>query len=482
MKTIKTIAKNISLFFIALVTSAILEFFSYMYIARYFGVEGFGILSFALALTAIVSIFVDSGLRQLMVREVARNNSLAEKYLWNITGIKLFLIIAAYSLLILFIYLLSYTEITIKVIYFIAFANILKAFSQNFYGIFQAYERMEYESLGRILESALHLIGALFVISYGFSLVYLSILYALASLIILVFNYIISMLKFVKPRLEIDWYFWKTTIKEAIPFGLSLIFVTIIYWTSSVMLSLIKGNAEVGWYNAAYRIVLVLLFIPTVFTTGVYPVMAKFFKTSEESMRLSYNMHFKYMVILGIPSGVGITLLAQKIILLIFGVEYTNSIIALQILVWSSVLIFISQPIGNLFCCVNEQKIVAKVNAICVVLNLALNLILIPKYGIIGASIATVFTEFISLTFLFVLSIKINYGIKKELINITMKVFVSSTLMGLFILFSYGYLNIFIQSLFAVLFYFIVLFMLKGVDKKDVDLVKLVLLGDAVHE
>jgi len=272
--------------------------------------------------------------------------------------------------------------------------------------------------------------------------------------------------------MEIDWSFWKATIKEALPFGLAAVFVTIFYWVDSVMLSLMKGDAVVGWYNASYRMVLALLFIPSAFIAAIYPVMSKFYVTTRDSLRLPFEKSFKYMAMLGVPIGLGTTLLAQRFILLIFGAEYANSILALQILVWSSVFIFMDQPLGNLLNSINKQLILTKVTGICVGVNVVLNLILIPKYSLIGASIATVLTQFTGSLLIFIWSSKIGYSIfKKDFAGIGIKVLISSALMGIFIDY---FRNLTLLALvpLAALLYFVVLYIIRGIDKEDVNLLR----------
>lgn len=152
-----------------------------MYTARYLGAEGFGILSFALAFTGIFGVFSDLGLSTLTVREVARDKSLASKYLGNIAVMKVILVIITFGLIALSINLLGYPEQTIKVVYLVALSIIFSAFSGMFYSIFQAYEKMEYQSVGQILNSALMLSGALFAIKQGFSVVSFASIYSLVS-------------------------------------------------------------------------------------------------------------------------------------------------------------------------------------------------------------------------------------------------------------------------------------------------------------
>ena len=96
MNTIQRITKNISLLFISQMVSNVMGFFILMYTARYLGVEGFGILSLALAFTGIFSIFMDLGLSQLTTREVARDKTLEKDYFANVTSIKIILIIITF--------------------------------------------------------------------------------------------------------------------------------------------------------------------------------------------------------------------------------------------------------------------------------------------------------------------------------------------------------------------------------------------------
>jgi len=476
MNTIQRIIKNTGVLFVAQILSHILSFFYMMYTARYLGATGFGILAFALAFTGIFGILTDFGLQQLTVREVARDKSLASKYLSNISVMKIILVTLTFGLIALTVNLLGYPEQTIRVVYLVGLSVVFSAFTTMFYSIFQAYEKMEYQSLGQILNNTLMLGGIIFAIKYRFSVVGFASLYLLTSTCVLGYSFVIQRWKLF-PRLslrmiEVDWSFWKSTIKEALPFGLAMTFVMIFYWIDSVMLSLMKGDIVVGWYNAAYRMMLVLLYIPQSFIAAIYPVMSKFYVTSQDSLRLPFEKSFKYLTIIGIPIGIGTTFLAKKLILGIFGIEYMNSILPLQILVWSSVLIFMSMPFGNLLNSINKQSIVTKVTGICAVVNIVLNLMLIPKYSLIGASIATVLTEFTSLTLCFIWGFKIGYTILNRKVAIIIgKVLIASIVLGLFVIY-FTHLSLFVLLPLAGLLYFIGLCIIRGIDKEDLDLVK----------
>jgi len=469
MNTVQRIAKNSLVLFASNIISKILGFFYIMYIARYLGAEGFGILSFALAFTGIFSTFSDLGLNPLTVREVARNKSLAGKYLGNITVIKIFLVIITFGLIAITINLLGYPKQTIKVVYFLALSVILSSFSNMFNSIFQAYEKMEYQSIGQILSSILMLSGALFAMSHGFSVIGFAFIYLLVSAVILGFSFTVCTWKFSLPKLEFDWSFWKPTIKEALPFFLSAVVDIIAFKMDIIMLSMMKGDMVVGWYSAAYRLIETLMFIPATLAGAIYPVLSNFYVSSQESVRLIYKKSFKYLFIVSLPVAVGTTILARKIILLIYKSDFTHSIIALQLLIWTVPIIFLTYMFGTVLAAINKQLLALKINFLCMVLNIIINSILIPKYSYIGASIATIITSLLSfIQFYRFLS---KYIYKIQIHKIILKPIIASVIMGLFI-FSFTGMNIILLLCYSIVIYFGVLILLKTFSKKDIILLK----------
>lgn len=479
MGTIQRIARNATVLLIAQVLSNLMAFFYMMYIARYLGATGFGIISFAIAFTGIFGVLVDFGLQPLTVREVARDKSLASKYLANTALMKIILAFITFGLVALAINIMGYTTQTIEVVFLVTLYVIFTSFTQMFNSIFRAYERMEFESIGYMINSALILAGVILAMKLGFSVVGFASLFALASFVIPFYCFAILRRKISNPsvawsprKLEIDWHFWKPTIKEALPFCLSTLFSTVFFWVDSVMLSYIKGDSAVGWYNAAYRIMFALLLIPTTFRSVILPVMSKFYITSESSLRLSHEKFFKYMVVLGVPIAVGITLLSQRLILLIFGTEYTNSITTLQVLMWSAVFIFMNIPFATLFAALNRQEISTKISGLALALNVILNIVLIPRYSLIGASISSLATQFLVAALSIAWGARIGYPIPaKKLTGIMIKVCTASALMGIFVFYLHN-LNLVLLVLAGAFLYFGLLYLVRGIYREDILLIR----------
>jgi O-antigen/teichoic acid export membrane protein len=474
MSTVRRIAKNTTVLLVAQVASYLLSFFYMMYAARYLAPANFGILSFAIAFTGIFAIFGDFGLQPLMVREIARDRTIAPKYLANVGLMKVILVAVAFGLIALTINLMGYPEETINVVYLLGLSFVFQAFTQMFYSIFQAFERMEFQAIGQMLNAALLLAGVIFAIRHDFTVVGFASLYVVTNAVALSYSFAVMKLKFSGPAsapaakvMEFDRSFWRPTIKEALPFGLIALFAAVSYGADTVILSSMKGDAVVGWYNAAYKMVLVLLFIPTALGFAIFPVMSKFYTTSRDSLRHGVEKLLKYMTMLGIPLGVGTTLLAQRIIVVVFGPEYTPAVIALQILIWSVVLVYIGGPVGTLLQTTNNQRVVARIVGISVFVNVVANLILIPKYSYVAAGTVAVVTTLISVTMQYIACLRTGWSVigRKFLISFG-KTVLASMVMGLFIYYL-GNMTLPLLIPLAILLYFATLFALRFFDKED---------------
>jgi len=471
MSTVQRIARNTTVLLTAQAAGYLLAFFYIMYAARYLGPASFGILSFALAFTAIFAVFGDLGLRPLTVREVARDKSLAPKYLANVTLMKVILVALTFGLIALTINLLGYPAETIKVVYLLAFFVIFQAFTQMFDSLFQAFERMEFQAIGQMLNSALLLGGVIFAIRHGFSVVGFASLYIIAGAIVLFYGFAVMKLKFsdttsASPArvIEFDWSFWKPTIKMALPFSLTVISGAIFLRIDIVMLSVIKGDAAAGWYNVACNLIGVLAFIASAFILAVFPNMARFFIAAKDSLKIALEKSSKYLFIAGLPLAVGTILLADRIILLVYGAEFAPAVVALQVLCLYLPFRFISFATGWTLASINREPLRTLSAGIAAGINISLNLLLIPSLGLVGAAISTVITQILlfALYFYFVAKHFHRLPLHKMLI----KPVIACLIMGIFIFFV-RQINLALLVALAALIYFGMLYLLKTFDADD---------------
>lgn len=472
MSQLKTIGKNSAALLIAQILSYVLAFFYTLYMARYLGADGYGSISLAISLTGIFGILVDMGLNTLLIREVARDKSKTNSFISNTALMKIFLSLFTLGAIYVFVNLSGYSEQVKTLIYIVYISVVIGSYSNIFGAVMQAEEKMEYLSVSTIISGLVIFFGTLIGIYFSLDVIYFAVLYVTSNGLNFIYISLIYLWKFSFPKIEIDFGFWKPVLKEAWPFGFTSLSGQLYTYVDTVMISLMQGTLVVGWYSAAYRLILTLLFVPTAVNIAIFPVMSRLYTSSKESLILLNERYFKYMLILGIPLGFGTTVLADKIILLIFGAEYTPSIIALQILIWTMVFTFIGASFVQLLQSINKQLILTKISFICLVFNVILNLILIPKYSYIGASVVTLITEIILVSYTIFISFRLGYGIDiKKNTKIFFKVIGGALVMSAFLLY-FSNVNLFLLVIMGIILYFTIIYLTKTVDDVDKQLFK----------
>lgn len=471
MNTIQRITKNVGVLFISQMLSYVMGFFTMMYSARYLGVEGFGTLSLALAFTGIFSVCMDLGLSTLTIREVARDKGIAKDYVTNITFIKIILALITFVLIFIIVHILGYDSQTMQVVYIIAVYTLFTTFSQLFYAVFQAHEKMEYQAIGTILSSTLLFIGVFVAIALQLDIVKFSLIYVVSGASILFYVICIYSKKFSLPKMNFNIDQWKSLIKEAWPFAITGISTNIYTWVDTVILSVIQGAAAVGLYNASYKLVLVFIFIPIIFNNAIFPLMSQYYISSKESLSLTFEKLLKIMMLIALPMGVGTVLISKKVIMLIYGTQFLGAVLSMQILIWSLVLIFARSPFERLLESTNRQLVITKVFIIGVIFNILLNLIVIPKYSYIGAGVVTVLTDAMVLGLLIIATKGIGISISKNIKISLLKIIIASLVMGIILKYLLN-LNVFLLIGIGLIIYFFLLLILKIFDNNEIKILK----------
>ena len=475
MSTVERIGKNTVFIFLGGTVRALLGILLVVYLARYLGDVEYGKYAFAFAFTSLFLILSDLGLSILSIREIARDHQRASEYLTTISLTKLVLSLIMVGIIALVINLMDYPKDTTTAVYIVSFIIVSNSLSTFFRSIFRAFERMEYEAITTIAESVLVTGAAIVVLFLGYGLVEVVSVTLLAQILACLLTLIVCIKKFAKPRLTFDFSLCKKLVKAALPFGAAYIFNTIYFQTDSVMLSLMKGDAVVGWYNAAYRLVRGTYFIPTAFVSSIYPVMSRFFVSSRDNLVITYEKTLKFLVTLAIPLGIGTTLIAGRIISFLYGEEFANSATALQILIWTGSLMFLLAIVSYVIHSIDKQMVDTKAAGISALVNVVLNLLLIPPFSYVGAGIASIISQVV------VFTCEFNYLQrhlhKINLLKMIVKPLTAAVIMGIMVyilnnVLSASLVNLFIIAFVAIAIYGLLLYVFKAFNQQEWQLIR----------
>jgi len=466
MGAVKSIYRNLLFLISGEITSKILQFVLMVYAARILDRASFGKFSFAISLSFIAIITADLGINQLLIREIARDKKNANKYFINAFIVKLIFALITWLFIIVLLNALNYPKDTRYVVYLIWVFTIISSFTDLFYSIFRAFERMFYDSLIKTLRMVILTPLGLYILFSGYGVMAFSAVFIAVEVLMVCIACVIAQKKFIKVRLDLSFKFMKGIVKTAFPLGMAFFFSSIYFYIDSVMLSKMKGDVEVAVYSVAYNLALAILFIPAVYTNAIYPVMSRYYKASREDLIYLYKKSFKYLYIIGLPISAGLYILASRIIVFLYGNQYLGSVIALQIISWFLFIKFLNYLMAYALSSVDQQNSRMIGQGLTAVFNVALNLILIPKMGYIGAAVSTFFTEI----FLFILYY---WYVSKSLhrfnfVPILIKPLIATAVMVTFII--YANLRLLLVMPSAGLIYFAFLLLLKTFEKGDYEI------------
>ncbi len=468
MTKIKNIAKNTSYLTLALVVQKFISFSYFTILARNLDPENLGKYYLAISLTTIFAIFIDLGLVNVLTREVAKTPSRASKILGSVLSIKIPLSALALLATIITVYILGYDKLTSQLVYISSICMILDSFTMTFFGVSRGFHNLFYESLSSIIFQVIVLIFGLAALFLGLDLRYIIGALALAS----IFNFVYSglILKFkikINIRLFYDKAFLKSLLLLASPFALYAIFQRVYTYLDSILLSLFSGEAAVGIYQIPFKIIFALQFLPLAFTASLYPALSYYWLEDKKQLKVSFSRAMNYLIIVSVPIIFGIIFLAD-IIIALFKETYFSATLPLQIIIVSLFFIFLNYPIGSLLNACDKQKKNTRNMLIVTIFSVALNLLLIPKFGVIGASITVVATNFL----MFILGM---YFVKKTIdyrgrdnIKVFFKSLFSAVLMGVVIKTLETSIPVILLIILSASIYFFMLYILKAFKREDI--------------
>ena len=248
MGTARRISRNTAYLAAAEMVSKVLQFVVMIYAARLLSQEDFGKFSFALSLSFIAMILADWGLNQLLVRTVARDKGGLEKYVANSIFLKIIFSALSGAFIVIVLNLFRYPQTTKGIVYIIWLFAILGTFTELLYSIFRAFERMEFDSLLKITRMAVLAAASITILALDKGVVAFSVSFVAVEAGVVLMGSLIVWRVFSRGRLSfslLDVAYMKSMLREALPFGLAILFGSLYFYISGFMLSVMEGDVAV---------------------------------------------------------------------------------------------------------------------------------------------------------------------------------------------------------------------------------------------
>ncbi|MFM6431244.1 MAG: flippase [Dolichospermum sp.] len=361
------------------------------WVARYLGVQQFGVFNYATAFVALFSTLSTLGLDSIVVRSIVREPEKRAEILGTAFWLKLFGGVAALLLAVSSIIVVRHDDqLTISLVAILSSVGIFQAFDTIDLW-FQSQVQSKYTVIAKNTAFVITALVKVALISFHAPLIAFA-WAALGEVSLGAIGLIISY----RVRGYSPWLWpWslplaKTLLKESWPLILSGVTIMIYMRIDQIMLGQMVGDKAVGLYSAATRISEVWYFIPTVIASSVSPAIYAAKEVSEALYYQRIKQLIRMLVLISLVISVPMSLMSFKLITILFGNGYAEAGKILAIHIWASLFVFMGVATSPWFIAEGLTEFSFHRTLIGAVVNVVLNFILIPSCGGIGAAIATV--------------------------------------------------------------------------------------------
>ncbi|MGY1735386.1 flippase [Geodermatophilus sp. SYSU D00684] len=367
---------------------ASLAFFAVM--ARVLGEGGFGDFVFALSLSSLLVLAAGLGTDSLLEREVARDPSRARDYVSSITGLKATTSVVLLGAVAVAVTVADYPWDARLAFYLIGAGVVLEHLSKTRYSAFVAFERMKHMSQSIVVQRILTALVGTVLLLLGAGLVTASAVYlggAVVGLAVAERSFRRMTTSGQAPvRRPLPW---GRLLHAGLPIGIASLLFTLLLKFDTVLLGLLVGgtdNSEVGYFGAAYRIVEATMFLVWYIGGAVMPWVARADDGVPGHVARGYEVGLKAVTALLLPLAVGFGVLAGPLVRLLYGAGYEPAVLPLQLLSAMTVLYGINYMTSTFFVGRDRPGAFGWLLVGVVIQNVVFNLVLIPRYGAVGAA------------------------------------------------------------------------------------------------
>ena len=367
-----------------------------IYVARYLGPEQFGVYSYAAAFVVLFGAIARMGLDGIVVRDLVNHSEERDVYLGTAFWLKLIGALLTLGLLAIAVKFIGNDATTNLYIFIIASGLVFQSF-EVVDSYFQSKALSKYVSIAKLIQLALSSVLKLYFVFIQADLFWF-VLVSLVDQISLALS-----LAFAYWRQKIGSFFGcfdlgtaKAMFRNCWPLILSGIAITIYIRIDQIMIKEMLGEREVGLYSAAVKLSEAWYFVPVIITSSLFPAIVNAKKISQELYHQRLQWLCTLMAWLAIAVALPMTFLADPVVSLLYGQHYREAGSVLMIHIWGAVFVFLGVSSGVFFTVENYTKKSFYRTALGAVSNVLFNLALIPRYGINGAAMATVLSQFIA--------------------------------------------------------------------------------------
>jgi O-antigen/teichoic acid export membrane protein len=362
-------------------------------LAREVGASEFGMYVFAFSWVQVATMPIALGAERYILHEVARNPGAKHALLVNGIALKLLRAVPITALSFVLLELLGYGGTAREAVYILTVGQLIEALSRTLFAVFNGVERGTLVGTTIVIQRVGAAALGLAAIAAGGGVVAVSATFTIGTAVGFVVGLILMSRSIGLPRPRLDREVRVSVARASRGYGLQDILGVMLAKVDVVILSLLATSTAVGLYGAAYRLLESTFFIGTA-VVGAFAAMYTYLgRHTDPSVQTVFERSIKLVTALLLPCAVGFGLLAEPAVVLIFGEELEDAAVALKLLAPTVVFMGVVTLGSSLLIARDRLRVLIVAGIAAVVVNVGLNLALIPSLDEAGAATAMLVTS-----------------------------------------------------------------------------------------
>lgn len=381
--------QNMGWMFLGRIFVLVVAFVVNAYMARYLGPANFGLLNYVFSFVGLFGFIASLGIESIANREIIKDHSQKNTIIGTSFYLKLFGSLLSIIAIFVVARLSTNNAVLLGLITMYSLSYIFSAF--NIIEVyFQSQVLSKYPAVVTIIAGVVSAILKITAMSFGLGIIWLTAIYVLESLIIALG---LLLFFFRNGHTIREWVFDRKTalaiLKDSWPLMISFIAFSIYMKIDQVMIKNILGDRQTGIYAIAVKLAEFWYFIPSAICASVFPAIVNAKQVNAKLYEGRLKKLYRLMFWMSLSVSIIVTVFANIIIYILFGNQYLEAVNSLRIYVWAGIGVSVGYVLSYYLIIEGQTKINAASMIIGALLNVLLNILLIPKYGISGAAFAS---------------------------------------------------------------------------------------------
>jgi O-antigen/teichoic acid export membrane protein len=459
------VAKNTAVLAVARIIERGTTLVLTLIIASKLGAAGLGTFATALAIFGVISVAGEAGATLFLIRELASDRSRTGSYIvhLSILGLGASLVVTAAAEVV--VRHVGYSAGVVDSVSLILLAIAPRTLNTIQEGAFVVYGRTEFETITTFVSSAIFLGVSLLLLSNGYGITSVVAAFVVLEYVVTIVYYVLIARSIARLEWKFQWPLARRLIKEVKAFTGSSALAALFSRPEIIILSLIAGATQVGYYGAAVRIAEVGLFVPEVFLNNVYPMLARARIAGSQRFGAVQAKAIRYSMAFALPLTAWIVVEARPIIETLFGPGFGPSVVLLQLLAVNLTVYTLLEVFWRSVSAQGRQDVVLRVMVVIVATRLSLGVAFIYPWLALGAAISALLSS--SLHALLLGRSVRGSGVPPRVVSVVWPFAVAATIMGGASWLAAQWLSIWVVTPLAAAIYFAVLAALHAFPAED---------------